>query len=273
MTRRRAGVFGVLATLGIVWFASPAPAADRGNDGQFDRRESSHFVLYQDVDIDERSGFHGSVRFEREVLRILEAGYDRLDKFLGLRPRRPIEVVVYDPDAFAAQFTGLFRFPAAGFYHGVIRVRGDTVASAQLERVLYHELVHAALDEAAPNYRYPAWVNEGLAEWFEMRSFGKRRLSTGELDALQRAAAQNALLPLRALSTPSLGHLDPNTARFAYLQSYAIFAWLANSHGDPAIERFASDLARSRNLDRTLRRVFRTDMRKLEQEFTRYLGG
>jgi len=40
--------------------------------------------------------------------------------------------VIYDPAIFDRQFAGLFRFQAAGFYHGVIRVRGDSVLSIAL---------------------------------------------------------------------------------------------------------------------------------------------
>ena len=102
-------------------------AEARGADGTFDKRTSSHFILYQDVAIDEASGLRGSRRFEQLVLSELETAYDRLRAQLGLVPPRPLDVVIYDPEVFDRQFAGLFRFPAAGFYGGVICVRGDTV--------------------------------------------------------------------------------------------------------------------------------------------------
>jgi protein SCO1/2 len=148
-------------------------AQARGADGKFEKRTSSHFVLFQDVAIDESSGLRGSRRFEQLVLAELESAYDRLHALLGLEPPRPIEVVIYDPAIFDRQFAGLFRFSAAGFYAGVIRVRGDTVLGVPLSRVLHHELVHAALDAAMPSTALPAWLNEGLAEWFEARASGK----------------------------------------------------------------------------------------------------
>jgi hypothetical protein len=151
----------------------PAPAAHaRGADGRFDTRTSSHFVLHQDVDIDESGGFRGSRRFEQQVLDTLERAYENLDRLLGLRPERKLDVVVYDPAIFDSQFAGLFRFQAAGFYAGLIRVRGATELDVPLMRVLHHELVHAALDAAAPSLVLPAWVNEGGAEWFEARVLG-----------------------------------------------------------------------------------------------------
>ena len=149
---RRAGLTCLLATLALPLLLGVPPAvADRGADGNFEKRTSSHFVLYQDVDIDESHGLRGSRRFEQDVLETLEDAYDGLDRFLGLRPRRMISVTIYDPAVFDAQFTGLFRFPSAGFYGDSIHVRGTTRVTEGLVRVLHHEVVHAAFDATAPS--------------------------------------------------------------------------------------------------------------------------
>jgi hypothetical protein len=221
--------------------AGAAWAAERGADGTFDQRTSAHFSLYQDVDIDETGGFHGSRRFEQEVLDELERAFDRLDRLLDLRPGRRIDVVVYDPAVFDRQFNGRFRFRTAGFYHGVIRVRGDTRLTVELSRVLHHELVHAALDAAAPSLIFPGWVNEGGAEWFEARALGKRGLSSAE-----RAAQR---------------------ARIAYLQSYALIDYLVRGYGERKLSNFYAELMRSRNLERALDRVYRLDSRSLEARY------
>jgi hypothetical protein len=258
------------AALGpLLWIAAPAPARSpgRGADGQFETRTSAHFELYQDVAIDESGGFRGSRRFEQAVLDELEHAYDDLDTYLALRPARRLEVLVYDPGIFDASFGGLFRFPAAGFYGGVIRVRGDTQLTVQLARVLHHELVHAAYDAAAPSLVLPAWFNEGVAEWFEARSLGKRRLSGGELGALVQARQQGGLLPLPTLSTVSFSRLEPSAASLAYVQSYGMIEYLARHYGDRALRDFSAEVVRSRDLDRSMRRVFRIDLLDLEAGF------
>jgi hypothetical protein len=247
--------------------AGVASARDRGADGRFSKRESSHFVLFQDVDIDRASGWRGSVQFERDLLETLELAHDRLDQLLGLRPPRPITVMVYDPAIFDAQFAGLFRFAAAGFYGGDIRIRGDTRVTVSLERVLHHELVHAAFDSTAPSFVLPGWVNEGVAEWFEARSLGKRRLSGRESAYLVNAAQHGSLLPLASLSAPSFAHLGPERAGMAYLQSYALIEHLVRRHGEADLRRFCMELVRSRDLTRSLARIFKTDLGKLERDF------
>jgi len=59
--------------------------------------------------IDETGGFHGSRRFEQQLLGELERAYDSVDHWLGLRPGRRIDVVVYDPAVFDAQFGGALQ--------------------------------------------------------------------------------------------------------------------------------------------------------------------
>ena len=251
----------------------PALAAHaQGADGDFQQRTSSHFVLYQDVAIDESGGFHGSRRFEQEVLRVLEAAYDALERLLDLRAGERIEVVIYDPALFDQEFRGLFRFPAAGFYHGVIRIRGDVAVTQQLSRVLHHELVHAALHNASRALIYPGWVNEGGAEWFEVRSLGKRGLTPRELEVLGELRRSGELHSLAALNVPAFGRMGGRAASIAYLQSYGLIDHLVRHHGgERALARFYAELIRSRNLDRALKRTYRLDQRELEAGFLKAL--
>ena len=244
----------------------------RGADGKFEKRTSSHFVLYQDVAIDESSGLRGSRRFEQLVLAELETAYDRLHALLGLEPPRPIEVVIYDPVIFDRQFAGLFRFSAAGFYAGVIRVRGDTALGIALSRVLHHELVHAALDAAMPSTALPGWLNEGLAEWFEARASGKRHLSDRELAVLAHFRRQGGLFSLAQLSSPSFVRFGPDAAALAYLQSYGMLTYLARIGDERALRGLVEEMVRTRNLARAIQRAFRADLAELEAGFQAELG-
>jgi hypothetical protein len=253
--------------LALLLAAPNADARGDGADGRFEKRESSHFVLFQDVDIDETGGLRGSRRFERLVLEDLEGAYDRLDQYLGLRPPRKLEVVIYDPAIFDRQFAGLFRFAAAGFYEGIIRVRGGDRFTDPLSRVLHHELVHAALHVAAPSAAHPGWFNEGLAEWFEARTHGKRRLNAWELSTLARARAAGQLFSFEALAVPSFGHMSPEPARLAYLQSYGMMEYLGRRHGERSLRELCIELVRTGDLRQTLRRVYRAHLADLEAGF------
>lgn len=262
----------------VVWAALVVLAAgpaigigDGGADGRFERRDSFHFTLYQDVDLDETSGLRGSRQFEQDVLRELEAAYERLDRLLALRPDRKLAVTIWDPALFDARFAGLFRFPAAGFYGGSIQIRGAPGITDALVRVLHHELVHAALD-AESSLVLPAWLNEGLAEWFEARAFGKRGLGRGEQAALVGIARAGALPVLADLSRPGFGGLGPDAAAVAYLESYAFIDFLAVTEGERSLVELWSAVLRSGSVERGVRRAYRRDLEALERAFRHTLG-
>jgi hypothetical protein len=262
----RVGRVALLAAIGSLLWPAAGISFDDGADGHFEKRTSSHFVLYQDVDIDQTSGFRGSRRFEQQVLDTLEKAYKSVDRQLGIRAPRPITVVIYDPVVFEAEFSGLFRFPAAGFYGGRIHIRGDTVLTDRLVAVLHHELVHATYDGVAPNLILPAWLNEGTAEWVEARSMGKRGPHSGERAFLAQVASQGQLFSLAQMSAPSFGQLGPRGAQLAYVQSYATIDYLTRKHGERSIRELIDDLMRSRNLERSVRRTYREDIDELERE-------
>lgn len=258
--------FAIATVLGATLLCAvpTAHARDRGADGRFDRRRSQHFLLLQDVDIDHRSGRNGARRFEKDVLEVLESAYQQVYEEIGLRPRADVEVRVYDPDVFDARFASAFGFRAAGFYNGTIHVRGSTRVHPGLVRTLYHEYVHAALAAEAGPGLVPAWLNEGLAEYFENLALGKRTLSRGERAVLVRVVAQDAWIPLGALSGSSLTHLADAAASVAYLQSYAIVDHLVRAGGNEKLRRFCERLIRVRNLDRALRDTYRLGLFELE---------
>jgi hypothetical protein len=263
-----------LAWLGALWIALvPAGSAgrDEGADGHFNHRRSSHFILYQDVDIDRYSGPRGSRQFERDVLEVLENAFDSASQTLGVRPVRPIDVVVYDSEIFDTQFSSLFGFRAAGFYHGVIRIRGGERVSTDLIRTLHHEYVHAAMDAAAPNVRLPAWLNEGLAEWFEGLAVGKRYLSKGEALHLAAAKRSGELPAIASLNGSSFSQMGPERARLAYLKSYAFIEYLVRKYGQPSLRRFVAGVMRTGNVDRSSERAYRRNPQQLEADFDKEL--
>jgi len=266
----RIGVFvlGGLSALMLLTVGGTVSAlGDEGADGRFERRDSFHFTLYQDVDLDESGGLYGTRHFEQSVLRELESAYDALDALVGLRPERKLVVYVWDPSIFDGEFSGLFRFPAAGFYGGAIHIRGGTVVDGRLVSVLHHELLHAAFDAEAPGLRLPAWLNEGLAEWFEARALGLRQLPPARRQVLVGAARRGALPPLSALSGPSFGSLGPERAQLAYVQSHGFIDHLVQRYGERKLQGFWSTYLRSRSLERAARRVYRKSLEDLEAEF------
>jgi hypothetical protein len=242
-----------------------ASARERGGDGRFDQKRSTHFVLLQDVGFDRRNGRGGARNFERDVLNVLENAYSRVSDQLGLRPPSDVVVRIYDPAVFDREFNPLFGFRAAGFFNGSIHIRGATGLDAGLARTLHHEYVHSVIHSAGGAGLYPAWLNEGLAEYMEATALGKRYLTPGESAALARAAFQGGWVPIAQLSGPSLAHFDERSAGIAYLQCYALVEHLARREGVEKLRRFNERLLKTRNLESALRKVYRLNSAQLEQ--------
>lgn len=252
--------------LGLLTTGVPAAnARERGGDGRFNERRSTHFVLLQDVAFNRRSGSGGARAFERDVLKVLENAYSRVSDQLGLRPPSDVVVRIYDPGVFDREFSPLFGFRAAGFFNGSIHIRGAAGLDAGLARTLHHEYVHSVIHSAGGAGIYPAWLNEGLAEYMEATALGKRYLTPGESAALARAAFQGGWVPIGELSGPSLSHFDERSAGIAYLQSYALVEHLARREGVEQLRRFNERLLKTRNLETSLRRVYRLNSAQLEQ--------
>ena len=255
-----------LHLLAVVALLPAASARDRGADGEFSERQSIHFRLHQDVDIDSYSGVGGSRQFEVSVLEILENAYSNVGRKIGLRPRTRIEVWVYDPAVFGERFNGIFRFQAAGFFNGAIHVRGGSRIDAQLVRTLHHEYVHAAFEAKNPSFMVPAFANEGIAEWFENLAIGKQGLSLGERRVLETISARGELLPLGRLRSSGFADVAADDAGLAYLQSYATIEHLVRTRGERSLRTFVDEIFRSRNLARALERAFGVEEHELEAE-------
>ncbi len=100
------------------------------------------------------------------VAATLDAAYLRVGKALNAYPPETITAILYTKE----QFRDITRSPgwAGGAYDGRIRipVRGALNSAAELDRIVTHEFVHAAIQALAPR-GIPTWLNEGLASYFE----------------------------------------------------------------------------------------------------------
>ena len=247
----------------LVGGSGAAPCMAAGADGKFEERTSSHFRLLQDVAIERYSGREGSRAFERGVLQVLEAAYRQLGDAIGIRPRSRITVILYDGAVFEQQFGHRFGFRAAGFFDGSIHVRSGTVIDQNAVGTLHHEYTHAALHSVAADL-FPAWLNEGLAEYFEALAAGKRHLSPRENAALAGAARKGGWISLEHLGMRSFSHLGGQSASLAYLESYAVVEHLVRRHGMRKLRDLCRQLVKTRNVARALDRTYRISLAELD---------
>ena len=186
-------------------------------------------------------------RSEETVIKTVEEVHERLvpaRQLLGLSGSSPplFKAVIVNGRREAAR-----SFPAVsgaatrdhiygGFAFGEL---GVFVLQGLSTSGMTHELMHLLVDEAldSPRTKVPAWLNEGLAMYYEGN--GGRRNAT-----LSRSARNGQLLPLRGMgSVPG----RPNDVGLFYAQSQNIVRYMMDELGT---ENMASLLDRLDDGDR-----------------------
>ena len=130
---------------------------------------------------------------------------------------------------------------------------------------MVHEATHLLLDRAvdSPLARVPAWLNEGLAMYFESDSY--RREAT-----VARAARDSALLRLGAMNTvPG----RPEDVRQFYAQSWSVVDYMIETYGVQRISRLLAALDDGQRIDRAIADVYGISLDELDDAWRREVTG
>lgn len=180
----------------------------------------------------------------RRVLKELE-GFHQLIGTLVFRttelPELPIEVLIVGDDQtmkeLAPEYNGR-KVGVAGYYQrGQDRdfiVLSGRVFPQTLTRIVYHELTHYFLGRAL--VQRPAWLNEGLAEYFSTADIGDDEVSLGEPSPERlQLLKTNRTLPLKEffeVDQNSRYYNESLKANAFYAQSWAFVHYMM--HGEHA---------------------------------------
>ncbi|MFT7667342.1 MAG: tetratricopeptide (TPR) repeat protein [Planctomycetota bacterium] len=189
--------------------------------------ETLHFLLSYDGN---RSDVlkHGYLEIET----MLETAYDELGLALNHYPvgagDPKVRVVFYKRAEFA-EITGIGHW-AGGAFDGVIRIPLGEFAKqrSELKRILRHELVHFFV-RSLGGKQVPAWLNEGLAQWFEETSLTIR---SARVEGTNQSLKGLEFFPLAKLRGTLATMKDENDISRAYAQSLAFVDYLARIYGD-----------------------------------------
>jgi tetratricopeptide (TPR) repeat protein len=191
---------------------------------------------------------------------VLGAAFWRIGKAIGAYPSNAITVVLYTDQQFR-DITGAPEWAAGGF-DGQIRlpVRGAAQNPGEFDRVLTHELTHAMLRSVAPR-NLPAWLNEGLAMYFEGHdaALGERRL-----------AAARLFVPLAALQS-SFTRLTALQAAIAYEESAMAARALVDRVGTGGVGLLLQDLEAGQVVEQAVQR-FGFTLSEFEAALARRVG-
>jgi tetratricopeptide (TPR) repeat protein len=189
------------------------------------------------------------------IIDVLETAHDAVGAATGLFPRRRVPVILYADRTFSA-VTGAHGW-VGGLYDGKIRVPLKGLlqkGSGEVDRVLKHEYVHAAI--ASATARCPAWLHEGLAQLLT----GER----GDEDAVRRAARAGGLVPFERLGGSFAAVAKRGRAQQIYAQALSFVRYLERRSGRAALGSVVRDLGGGTSLDDALRRSYGGGLEELE---------
>lgn len=191
---------------------------------------------------------------------VLDGAFWRIARTLGSSPSNPINVIFYTDRQFR-DITGAPEWAGAGF-DGQIRMPVGGVARnlQQFDGVLTHELTHAMLSAIAMR-NVPAWLNEGLAMYFE---------GDDPAAARRRLAAAGVFVPLRNLERGFTG-LSAVQATVAYDMSAVATSALITRIGVDNVGFLLQDLDRGQTVDVAVQR-FGFTFAQFEAELAKRIG-
>lgn len=239
--------------------------------GKFSERSAGRFLLRLDPDLPAR-------RVE-ELVQMLERARGSLVEALALGdlPARPPGASRARPGVLAVTLMTTERFRRAtgtvhwvgGLYDGQIKLpvspeRGDVAAEAELVAAVRHELVHAAIRDLGPEC--PNWLNEGLAQYFEVSAGGDSQRAT---TALRSARARR--IPLLEIPARLWEVEDEALARLSYLEGLGFVEFLARRYRPFRLSLLLRALGEERSLQRALELTYGETLQELEKSWWRAL--
>jgi tetratricopeptide (TPR) repeat protein len=196
-----------------------------------DTRVERSFIQHDSVHFAVK--YEGAERYEAGaiVLDILEDASTDIGRELAHYPSGKIQTILYSDQQFR-EIPGIPGWSGAVF-DGRIRlgIGGVTFATPALRSVLYHEYTHAVIRDMTA--RCPAWINEGLAQYFE----GRRTPP----DLRSDKSHKGPILP--NLEAP-FGNLSGQQARLAYVISLSAMEYMINRYGMTRVRNLLQDLAK-----------------------------
>ena len=225
-------------------------------ESDFSQNESSHFNLHFE-------GKQTSEAFRRDLLATLESEYDDLVRDLGYSPRNTIAVTLYTQQAFF----DVTRAPAwtGALNDGKLRIpiSGITSMTAELARILKHELTHSFVSQMSAG-RCSTWLNEGIAQIEE----GKSSASFGH--PLAQLFASGNEIPYNILEG-SYMNFSSAEATVAYAESLATTEYIRDNYGMSEIPGILERLSQGSSTESALRAAIHSDYRQLRDEMARWL--
>lgn len=211
--------------------------------------------------------YQGDAGFGQAALDAAEAGLGSVSQLTAVDRTQPIDIYIY---ANTDDLGGTLALGGAGWVAGhadpalgvlMVVVEPGAQQGITMEQRLPHELMHIMMYRkvGAGYANIPAWLREGMA------TLAERYPNVEYERALEDAAAQNHLIPLRDLCVAFPAEAD--RAFLAYAESRSFANYLYRTYGSLDLSSLVTTYASGVDCERGPERVFGTPLSSLEMSW------
>jgi len=213
--------------------------------------------------------YEGGQSFGDELLETATKALDRLEEDIGATVKDPIKIYIYanNRDMRSAmsqnevEWVGGQAQPNLGLVLGAIAPND----SAEVKRILPHELSHQVLYQATDNPYggVPTWFDEGLAV------YNQEAPDADFVSSLKEAALKGQLIPLTALAASFPA--DSDQARLSYAESHSVVSYLSATYKAAKMRELVKAFKEAKPLDEALQTVLGVSVDELEAAWRKTL--
>lgn len=226
---------------------------------------------WEHVDTEQVSVFYSSrdKDFANEILDSAQLTIDELQSRFGVEHSLPIRIWVYESqkDLGGATEPNSEPWIAGVSYPGryLILAAVPDDDSAELKRVIPHEVSHQVLYQATQNpFNLPAtWLDEGLA------TYNQQGGTDGYNALLKEAVDDNNVMPLPTLNT---SFPFDDTYQLAYAESYSAINFIIDTYGEEALGKVIDAYKNGVSHDEAIQQGLGISLAELDREWRASLG-
>lgn len=251
MTRARYAILLILVSTAVHTLSAA--------EVQWRTTRTKHFLIYhteRHTDLARRTG------------EFAEEWHGKLSRRMNFEPGNLIPLYLYPDRGSFAEAAGVARGdPVVGLAHSrTLRIKVDASgAFTDIAHIIPHEMVHVFLSLIAKRNieTLPTWMNEGLAKYFADDWSGNDR------QLLADAAAGSEILRLDSIARNFPA--DPRKRAVAYVQSYSVVKYIADTYTPAALTDFLAEMKDGKRFEEALFDSIGRTPEELEREWRQYL--
>lgn len=224
----------------------------------FDNRSTRQFKVSYEGKVNEQTA--------RAAMQILSRALYQIGRDLRYNSKRPFAVVLYSPD----QYRAATEAPgwSSGLYDGKIRVPLKSNGSSEADRralttTLRHELTHAVVIELAGS-KVPAWLNEGLAMYYEREPADRDPRAKADRLAILKMIGGGERISVIDLPASFTKMTDSAKVERAYLLSRSFVQWMAERYRPYKFRELLASLGAGTPIDDALIKVYGKNLDSLD---------